>query len=82
MKSIAQDEVLHAELAWAVAHWLDGRLDSSARARVQRARARAVETLVRTASGADDPELIAQLGLPTPSEARAIALNLASTVWS
>lgn len=82
MKRIAEDETRHAELAWAVARWLDAQLDPAARARVRRARERAAESLLRTASGPRDPELVEKLGLPTSIEARALATDLASTLWS
>jgi hypothetical protein len=45
---IAADEARHAALSWAVAQWLEGRLDARARARVEAARARAVRSLGRS----------------------------------
>jgi hypothetical protein len=81
MKRIAEDETRHAELAWAVARWLDGRLDPAARARVNRARTRAAESLLRSVSKPQDPTLVAKLGLPTSMEARALATDLASSLW-
>jgi hypothetical protein len=81
MKRIAADEIRHAEIAWAVAGWIDGRLDGRARARVRRAQARAAEGLVRSASQPRDAAVVAELGLPTPVEAHALAIALASSLW-
>jgi hypothetical protein len=82
MKRIAADELRHAELAWSVARWLDRRLDPSARTRVRQARIRAVESLVRSAELPADPEVVSELGFPTPDEARALVSNLSSTLWN
>lgn len=60
---IAADETRHAALAWAVARWLDTRLDPAGRARVATARSRAVERLRRQMA----PSLIdAAVGRPAP----------------
>ena len=36
MRAIASDEVAHAQLAWDVAAWIEGELDTAARARITR----------------------------------------------
>ncbi len=81
MRRIATDELRHAELAWRVARWLDTRLDTAARARVTRARDRAARRLVRNASAAPAEELVQRLGIPRAPVARAIALDLAASLW-
>jgi hypothetical protein len=81
MRKIGPDEMRHADLAWNVARWLDSRLDPAARARVVRARHGAAGALICNAAREVHPDLIAQLGLPTPPHARAIALDLAATLW-
>jgi hypothetical protein len=47
LRRVARDETRHAELAWDVARWIEGKLQPSERRRVERARARAVERLGR-----------------------------------
>jgi hypothetical protein len=81
MRPIARDELRHADLAWAVARWLDLRLAPAARARVARARCRAARTLLRRVSRKVDPDLVAHLGIPSTHHASAIALDLAESLW-
>jgi hypothetical protein len=74
---IAADETRHAALAWAVAAWAEARLDDAARARVERARQRAVARL-REELGAGYPaEVRSEAGLPDPARARALLTGLA-----
>jgi rubrerythrin len=68
---IARDEARHASLAWALAAWLEPRLDAKTRARVTHARARAVARLERE-QREPPPSLARDAGLPTASEARAL----------
>jgi hypothetical protein len=82
MRRVADDEVRHAELAWAVARWVEGQLSPAARDRVRRAKARAVERALRSACRPTHIAVVTQLGVPTPREARAIALALARTLWA
>jgi hypothetical protein len=81
MRRIASDEARHAELSWAVAAWLDGRLTPGARARVKQAMARAGRALVDSTSRAPDPALVEELGLPTATQAHGIALALSAGLW-
>ncbi|HEY6460468.1 MAG TPA: hypothetical protein VIY73_09965, partial [Polyangiaceae bacterium] len=67
---------------WRVARWLDARLDDEARARVARARARAVEVLLEEVRRPVAPELHHALGVPTAAVVSALAFELASTLWS
>jgi rubrerythrin len=82
MKGIARDEARHAELSWKLASWLDEKLDSSARARVKRARTQAVAALAREVMQATDRALNVALGIPTVAEARALIDNLRAPLWS
>ncbi len=82
MKRIARDEAAHAELAWELARWLHGRLDEGARRRVDEARQRAVEALAREIAQAPEGELVAELGWPTPCEARAAIDALCTSIWA
>jgi hypothetical protein len=69
---LAADETRHAALAWAVAEWVDGRLDAAARARLARARRGAVRRLVRETAGEPPRALAALLGLPSARQARVL----------
>ena len=81
MHRIARDEMRHAELAWSVAEWLQGRLSEPERARVTKARTRAAGALIRASCRRVEPELIDELGLPPPRVAHAVALDLAANLW-
>ena len=78
MRRIARDELRHAELAWSVAAWIEGRLSQVENARVTRARTAAASALLRRAAREPHPELVKELGMPTAPVARAVALRLAS----
>jgi hypothetical protein len=69
---IAADEARHAALSWAVARWAEDRLDDRARARVARARARAIERLRKDARRRSSSPVDLVLG--APSRAQRIAL--------
>jgi hypothetical protein len=79
---IALDETRHAELAWAVAGWLDTRLTPDAQARVRRARAQAADAMVEATSRGTDSEAMGNLGIPAPAHARALACKLRGSLWS
>jgi rubrerythrin len=68
---IARDEARHASLAWALAAWLEPQLDARSRARVARARSRAIARLAREQRD-PPPSLVREAGLPTASESRAL----------
>ena len=69
---IAADETRHAALSWAVAEWAHERLGPNARARVARARRRAVRRLRGEIDRAPPRELAALLGLPSARQARVL----------
>ncbi|MFO0738868.1 MAG: ferritin-like domain-containing protein [Labilithrix sp.] len=79
MKRIAKDESRHGELAWDVHAWATSRLDAAARARIEIAQTRALESLSEGAvdpaeavDGLDDVDRRV-LGLPAPALRRAMA---------
>jgi hypothetical protein len=82
MRRIAYDEARHAELAWAVARWVDARLDAAARRRVRQARTQAVAALVREAATEPDEMLAHWLGIPRASQARRVLAGLSASLWS
>jgi hypothetical protein len=82
MEGIARDETRHAELSWALAAWLDERLDAAARARVRAARDEAVADLLREVSAETHPAVAAEMGLPSAAQARAAALDLRAALWA
>jgi hypothetical protein len=69
MSRIAADETRHAALAWAIARWMEPRLDKRSRRRLAAARRRAVDTLRRSASAPLRPALVRVAGLPSPCRA-------------
>jgi hypothetical protein len=82
MKPIARDEARHAQLAWAVAAWLEKKLDAQGRARVREAQASAVEALMREAGFEPDATLIQPLGIPNAAQARVALGKLQASLWS
>jgi hypothetical protein len=72
---IAADESRHAALSWAVAAWIEPRLDAGDRRRVARARQRALRRL--EAAAPPDESLALVLGLPRAAEARCLIDALA-----
>jgi hypothetical protein len=95
MRTIAEDETRHAALAWAIARWADARLDERARVRVARRRRKEVRRLGRsmdesllgqgippTAQARQARSLARAAGLPTPAQARALALGAEALLWS
>ena len=82
MRRIARDETRHADLSWAVARWIDIRLDAAARRRVHEARARTIEDLVRDSANEPDANLTGPLGLPSATQARAVLDELQASLWS
>lgn len=81
LRRIAVDEASHAELAAAVARWVEGRLTDEERHTVAAAREAAVARLVEAAGAAVPAELVEVLGLPEPRMARALAKAAALELW-
>jgi rubrerythrin len=76
MRTIARDELRHAELAWAIAAWMDEKLTRSERAAVRAARNRAIADLERSLGTMRGNE---QLGLPDTRSAEPMLASLRST---
>jgi hypothetical protein len=81
MKRIAEDEARHAALSWAVARWIETRIDTNARRRIAAARAEAVETLAREVAACTESMVTERLGLPTAAQSRAVLDALRASVW-
>jgi rubrerythrin len=77
MRSIANDEVRHADLGWRVADWVSPKLDVCGRAAVREAGRRAVRELWGDAASPANDEL----GLPDTHVARTILRQLAVELW-
>jgi hypothetical protein len=75
--AIANDEIRHAELGWAIDRWASERLDAAANARVDAARAAAARALL---DSPPDPALPA-LGLPDEVEHRALRARAHAALW-
>jgi hypothetical protein len=73
MATIAEDELLHAQLAWDVHAWATDRLDRADRDRVVAARALAGHRLLVDAGRAVPAELVRHAGLPDAASATRMA---------
>ena len=82
MQRIALDETRHAALSARVDAFLATKLDARARARVDRARRRAITALRMATSIEPAPELVAVTGIPSASQARALLAGLDASVWN
>jgi hypothetical protein len=76
---IARDECRHAQLSWAVAAWLDSKLDPSARRRVSNAHVEAVGALRREMQFEPSAE---GLGLPSAVQANVMLEALSDGLWN
>ena len=74
---VAEDEERHAALAWALARWLEARLDPDAQARVRSARARALSALRDELTHEPEATLVARAGVPRAAQALALLEALA-----
>ncbi len=82
MRTIAPDELRHASLGWAVAAWIEPRLDADARARVEDARAKAIEGWLQNTPIELAPSVSRALGLPNAATAKALGeAMVARDVW-
>jgi rubrerythrin len=81
MARIAADETRHAALAWAIAGWMEPRLDARSRQAVLAARRRAVRTLLREVTSPSPSVLVVRAGLPAAPHARAMVEELQASLW-
>ncbi|MCC7538026.1 MAG: hypothetical protein IT379_17505 [Deltaproteobacteria bacterium] len=82
MRSIAADEVRHAELSWQVGSWLATRLDDPERAHVRSARRVAARRLASDCLAPVDPVVARAAGLPSPPVAAAMVRAMTRTLWA
>ncbi|MGK4455781.1 hypothetical protein, partial [Klebsiella pneumoniae] len=76
LAKIAEDEARHAALASAISRWARGRLDARARARLDRARHRALRDLDRDLATEVPNSIVHGAGIPTAAQARALLDSL------
>jgi hypothetical protein len=69
---IAADEARHAALSWAVARWIEPRLDAAGLKRVARARRRALREIRKGAQTEPSSSLVREAGVPRAREACAL----------
>jgi hypothetical protein len=82
MSVIARDEARHAELAWEIARWIDHKIAPDARARIDRARRRAIAQLGHELTRPVAPSLVREAGLPSPRDARALFDAAQRELWA
>lgn len=81
LASIAEDEARHAELAAAIATWIDGHLTIAERDRVERARRAAIAALAAELEARPSHELVTRAGVPDVDRARVLLGLLDRHVW-
>jgi hypothetical protein len=82
MSGIARDESRHAALSWEVARWIEARLDSDERRRLDTAKADAIRQLEREVSAEPDVAVVRQAGIPAADAARRLFEHARATLWS
>jgi hypothetical protein len=82
MRGIARDETRHGALSWSIAEWLDTRLSAGDRRRVRDARDREARKLLARVTASPARELVRVAGVPSATNARAIATELSRTLWN
>ncbi|WP_147451511.1 ferritin-like domain-containing protein [Corallococcus llansteffanensis] len=81
LRTIARDEVRHAELAWAVEAWAQEQLTPAQRERLLQARQDALRMLGEEVEGQRLPEqLIREAGMPSRDQARTLFQGLSTLV--
>jgi rubrerythrin len=81
MKQIARDETRHAAIAWAIARWVEPKLDAGTRARVREARRTAVGELHADLNREAPTKLRQIAGVPSSQTARTMVRALARELW-
>ncbi len=69
MQAIAEDEIVHAALAWDVRAWLESVLDEEQRARVDAAAQATLHALAEELAIEPDRFVVRELGVPTAAQA-------------
>jgi hypothetical protein len=81
LASIAEDETRHAELSWAIDHWVTPQLEAAAGVRIRVAQRAAIAELGDKLRAEVHPELCARAGVPDAHAARTLHARLARTLW-
>ncbi len=82
MREVADDEIRHAELSWALAAWLEPRLSDAERAEIDAAKRAAVDELMATSNAPVHPSLVAHAGMPDPATNARLVAQLAEDIWA
>jgi hypothetical protein len=82
MARIAEDELRHAALGWAVDRWILPRLAEDARARIESARRAAVQAVGAEIEAPLAEELVLHLGLPDARRARQLFGDAFAALWA
>ncbi len=82
MRKVAEDEVRHAELSWAVAAWLEPQLSAEERAEIDAAKRAAVDELLSAANAPVHPALVKHAGMPDPATNARLMSQLAGDIWA
>jgi hypothetical protein len=82
MREVAEDEIRHAELSWAISGWLEPQLTAEERAMIDEAKRDAVMMLRSQASEPVAPELVVHAGLPDAETAVRMVEQLAADIWA
>ena len=82
MQVVAEEEIRHAELSWALAGWLEPRLSDEERARIEAAKREAIAALREEAARPMDPSLVELAGWPAPAVAVAMVDRLGADLWA
>jgi hypothetical protein len=81
LAGIAEDETRHAELSWAIDHWVTPQLEAAAGVRIRVAQRAAIAELGDKLRAEVHPELCARAGVPDAHAARTLHARLARTLW-
>jgi hypothetical protein len=82
MTRIAPDEARHAQLSWAIARWMDRRLDRESKARVREATRASAADLARELRAEPPGEIVLALGLPRAEDAARLHAGLERALWA
>lgn len=81
MKGVAQDEARHAALSWAVARWIEPRLDDEARRKIRLAGHEAIATLEKELAADPAPEVVRVAGVPSANAAHRLLAQTRVVLW-
>jgi hypothetical protein len=81
MTRIARDESRHAALSWEIADWLEPRLSSAARGRLEVVQRDAIEKLENEVRGTPAADVVQMAGVPTARAARLLLARLRESLW-